>query len=182
MKHFKIIYLSIIALLALSCSDDDSYSNNNPQPVPQEFSVVAQGTAVAQVKTITDPQTGEPAEAFCFLMDLFDAQTGELIGTLEDCDTGTIELEDGSLVSEITTTFNINGKGSFVSQGNVLQVPVGDGIFTTSFTPTENNIVNGTFDFEGVEGKTTLNGEVDLTLFDSNIITFNCLFDVELVN
>lgn len=182
MKHLKIMSLAIVALLTLSCNNDDDYSNKNPQPVQQQLSVIAKGTAVAQEKTIVNPQTGEQAQAFCFLMDLIDAQTGEIIGTLEDCDTGTTEFEDGSLVSEITTTFNITGRGSIVSESLVLQLPIGDGLFSTSFTPAENNIIDGTFDFEGIEGKTTLNGEVDLTLFDSNIITFNCQFDIEFIN
>ena len=178
MKTIKLIILASVVLLSFSCNSDDDYSN--PRPELDVLNVIGRGVSVAQEKTIIHPQTGEERQAFCFLMDLIDAETGEIIGTLEDCDTGTTELDDGSLVSEITTVFNLTGRGSITSESIVLQVPIGDGGFITSFTPTENNIIDGSFEFEGVQGKTTLNGLIDLTLFDSNIITFNCEFEIEL--
>ncbi len=179
MKTIKFIILTCIVLLSFSCnSDDDAYGNANPETTT--LNVIGRGTSVAQVKTIVHPQTGEESEAFCFLMDLVDAETGEIIGTLEDCDTGTTELEDGSLVSQITTIFNFTGRGSITSESTVLQVPIGNGFFTTSANPAENNIIDGTFEFEGVQGKTILNGEIDLSQFDNNIIIFNCGFELEL--
>lgn len=182
MKTLKITVLALITLVAFSCSSDDDNYNNHPEPEVTQLKVIGIGTSVAQVKTIIHPETGVEQEAFCFLMDLIDYETGEIIGTLEDCDAGTTEQDDGSLISQITTTFNINGKGSIVSEGVVLQTPIGDNRFTTSFTPTENNIIDGTFDFEGIEGTTTLNGEIDLSQFDNNIIIFNCVFDIEFIN
>ncbi|MEO1032326.1 MAG: hypothetical protein AAFX55_13020 [Bacteroidota bacterium] len=180
MKTIKFIILASIVVLSFSCESDDNYANSNPET--ELLNVIGRGTSVAQEKTIIHPQTGEEQQVFCFLMDLIDAETGEVIGTLEDCDTGTTEFEDGSLISEITTVFNFTGRGSITSESIVLQVPIGDGGFETSFTPTQNNIIDGTFEFEGVQGKTTLNGLIDLTLFDSNIITFNCEFQIELTN
>ncbi|WOD44079.1 hypothetical protein [Hwangdonia lutea] len=127
-------------------------------------------------------QNGKQLEAFCFLMDLVDAKTGEIIGTVEDCDVGTTEFEDGTLVSQVITKFNFNGKGSITSESSVLQTPIGDGRFTTVFVPTENNIIDATFEFEGAKGTATLNGEVDLSQFDNNIIIFNCVFELKFTN
>lgn len=182
MKTIKITLLALMAVVSFSCNNDDDAYNDGSNPETTQLRVIGRGTSVAQLKTIVHPQTGETSEAFCFLMDLVDAETGEVIGTLEDCDSGTTEFPDGSLVSQITTVFNFNGRGSITSQGEVLQLPVSDGIFTTSFIPTENNIIDGTFEFEGAQGKTTLSGEVDLSQFDSNIIIFNCVFDIELTD
>lgn len=179
MKTIKFIILASLALLSFSCNnDDDAYADSNPETTV--LNVIGRGTSVAQVKTIVHPQTGETSEAFCFLMDMVDAQTGEVIGTLEDCDTETIELEDGSLVSQITTIFNFTGRGSITSESTVIQVPIGNGFFTTSAIPSENNIIDGTFEFEGIEGRTVLTGEIDLSQFDDNIIVFNCGFELEL--
>lgn len=177
----KIAQMLIITLLLVSCNNDDDYSVQ-PEPQPTLLKVIGRGTAIAQAKTITNPDDGAPVEAFCFLMDLIDADTGEIIGTLEDCDMGTTENSDGTLTSRIVTKFNFTGKGSMTSRGDVLQtlIDVNDTKFTTEFTPTENNIVEVTDDFEGLVGKTTLVGEVDLERFDQGIVSFNCNFTIEL--
>ncbi|WP_299227344.1 hypothetical protein [uncultured Psychroserpens sp.] len=179
MKTIKFIILTSIVLLSCSCSsDDDDFTEPSLQTV--QLNIIGRGISVAQEKNIIHPQTGEERAAFCFLMNLIDSETGEVIGTLEDCDTGTTELEDGSLISQITTVFNFTGRGTITSESIVLQEPTGNGFFTTSFIPTENNIIDGTFEFEGVRGKSTLNGEIDLNQFDDNIIIFNCEFKLEL--
>ncbi|MGB5819789.1 MAG: hypothetical protein WBG90_09920 [Saonia sp.] len=179
MKIIKNIFLLLSAVPFVACDGDD-YSGDVPEPQQTQLKVIGRGTAVAQVKTITNPDDGQPIEAFCFLMDLIDAETGEIIGTLEDCDMGTTENPDGSLISKIVTKFNFTGKGSITSRGDVVQKSIGDGKFSTEFTPIDNNIVAVTDDFEGFVGKTTLVGEVDLTRFDQDIIVFNCNFTINL--
>ncbi|RKN83519.1 hypothetical protein [Ulvibacterium marinum] len=181
MKIIKNNFLIAITILFVACSDDD-YTKDVPEQKQTQLKVIGRGTAVAQLKTITNPDNGQPVEAFCFLMDLIDSKTGEIIGTLEDCDMGTTENPDGTLVSKIVTKFNFTGKGSFTSRGDVLQTPIGDGKFTTESNPSENNVFDTTFDFEGSEGKATLVGEIDLSKFDQNIIGFDCNFTIDLVS
>ena len=179
MKIIKNTFLVLMTVLFFACDSDD-YSGDAPDPVQTQLKVIGRGASVAQLKTIMNPDNGQPVEAFCFLMDLVDSKTGEIIGTLEDCDMGTTENPDGTLISKIVTKFNFTGKGSITSRGDVLQRPIGEGKFSTEFTPTEINIVAVTDDFLGLEGKTTLVGEVDLTRFDQDIIIFNCNFTIDL--
>jgi len=179
MKIIKNIFLAVTTILTVACNGDD-YTGDVPVREPVQLRVIAQGSAVAQVKAMTNPATGEQVEGFCFLMDMVNADTGEIIGTVNDCDIKTTEFPDGTLVSTVVTTFNFNGKGSITSVSEVLQTPVGNGKFTTDATPSENNIFDTTFDFEGSEGKVTLKGEIDLAQFDQNIVGFNCNFTIDL--
>ncbi len=181
MKIIKNTFLALIALSFVACSDDD-YTGHVPQQKQTQFRVIAQGQSVAKAKAMTNPATGEPAEGFCFLINMVDADTGEVIGTVNDCDIKTTEFPDGTLVSTVVTTFNFNGMGSITSVSEVLQTPIGDGKFTTESKPLENNIFDTTFDFEGSEGKATLIGEIDLSKFDQNIVGFNCNFTIDLVS
>ncbi len=174
-----IIAIVLSSFVFVACNNDDDYNNNQPTPITQ-LNVKGVGTSVGQVKNIVNPKTGEIVEAFCFLMDLVDAETGEVLGTLEDCDIGTEEFEDGSLLSQVITVYNFTGKGTITSLNEVLQTPLANGNFETSFTPTEDNIFDGTFDFEGVQGKVSVSGEVDLSQFDNNIIIFDCGFTINL--
>ena len=179
MKIIKNIFLVLIAVLSGACTDDDS-TGDVPEQIQTQLRVIAQGPAVVRVAAMTNPATGEQVEGFCFLMDMVDADTGKIIGTVNDCDIKTTEFPDGTVVSTVVTTFNFDGKGSITSVSEVLQTPIGDGKFTTDSTPVENNIFDTTFDFEGREGKVTLGGEIDLTQFDQNIVTFNCNFTIDL--
>jgi hypothetical protein len=178
----KIINLIIVVALSSffwACKDDNQIGKE-PEQKQTQIKLIAKGPSVAQAKIKTNPDTGEPVQAFCFLMDLVDPATGEVIGILEDCDLETIEFPDGTLLSKVLTKFNLTGKGTITSWGEVLQTPIGDGKFTTELTTAENNIIDATFDFEGSEGKVTLKGEIDLTQFDQNIVIFNCNWNIDL--
>ncbi len=181
MKIIKNIFLIVVTVFFVACNDDD-YTGNVPEQKQTQLKVIAKGPAVARVVSMTNPATGEAAEGFCFLIDMVDAETGEVIGTVNDCDIKTTEFPDGTLVSTVVTTFNFDGKGSITSVSEVLQTPSGDGKFTTESKPLENNIFDTTFDFEGSEGKATLVGEIDLSKFDQNIVGFNCNFTIDLVS
>lgn len=179
MKIIKSIFLIAVTVLFIACSDDD-YTGDVPEETQTQLRVIAQGQAVAQVTAMTNPATGEPAEGFCFLINMVDADTGKIIGTINDCDIKTTEFPDGTLISTVVTTFNFDGKGSFTSVSEVLQTPIGDGKFSTESKPLENNIFDTTFGFEGSKGKTTLAGEIDLAQFDQNIVGFNCNFTIDI--
>lgn len=179
MKTIKNIFLAVVTVSFVACTGDD-YTGDVPDRKQTQLRVIEKGPSVARIVNMTNPATGDPAESFCFLMDMVDADTGKVIGTVNECDIKTTEFPDGTLVSTVVTTFNFDGKGSITSVSEVLQTPIGEGKFTTGFTPVENNIFDTTFDFEGSEGKVTLVGEIDLTQFDQNIVGFNCNFTIDL--
>lgn len=186
----KNVQLAIIALLLVACSSDDSYmdSTETQQEIEisqqvEETQLVLRGEGVVQGQTfnVTDPVTGINFESTCFTMDLVDPATNEIVGTLQDCDLGTVEFEDGSLISNVITTFNIDGKGSITSIAEVLQKPIEHGIYSTFFDPKEDNIIQGTSQFQGAKGTVSLEGEVDLGQFEEGIIGFNCTFTIKFV-
>ena len=82
MKIIKNVFLVIITVLFLACNGDD-YGGKVPNPKETQIKVIGRGTAIAQSKTIVHPKTGEILQPDCFLMDLIDPDTGEVIGTLK---------------------------------------------------------------------------------------------------
>lgn len=182
MKSIKNSYLTIILLFFIACKSDDNYGSPEvPIPTRTQLVVVGQGPAVGQTKIIVHPITGEVIESVCFLMDMIDAKTGEVIGTLQDCDLKTEEFEDGTLLSRVLTTFNLEGRGSITSENQVFQAPINDARkFSTLFEPMEDNIVDTSFEFEGGTGRVSMSGDIDLSNFDSGIIVFNCTFTIDL--
>lgn len=182
MNSIKNIFLATVTLFIFACDGDD-YSGDVPEPRQIRLKVIGRGTAVAQSKTIVHPKTAETLEPDCFLMDLIDPDTGKVIGTLQDCVVDMVVPGDGTILSRVITSININGRGTIQAENQVLQTvqpPVEEFNFITTFTPTENNIINTTFEFEGLEGTVSLEGEVNLANFDQGIVTFNCTFTINM--
>lgn len=186
----KSVQLAIITLILVACSSDDSYVNSRETPEPVEISLpveltelVLRGEGVVQGQTflVTDPVTGIDIESTCFTMDLVDPSTQRVIGTLQDCDLETIVFEDGSIISHVITTFSIDGEGTITSVAEVLQKPIEQGVYRTFFDPIDENIIQGTGNFQGIRGTVALRGEVDLTQFEQGIIEFNCTFTIKFV-
>ncbi len=183
MKIINNVFLATIVLFILSCSSDDD-NGVLPTPEPIQLKVIGRGTILGQPKTIVHPKTGETLEPDCFLMDLVDPVTGDIIGTLQDCVVDNLAKGDGTILSRVITTISIDGRGTIQAENQVLQTllaPVQDLNFTTAFTPTENNVINTTFEFDNMNGTVALDGEVSLANFDQGIVTFNCTFTIDLV-
>ncbi|WP_190810409.1 hypothetical protein [Flagellimonas sp. S3867] len=182
MKVVKYIFLACCSFLILACSNDD-YNKDSPEPKQTQIKVIGRGTAVAQSKTIVHPKTGETLEPNCFLMDLIDPETGNVIGTLQDCVVDNVTDSAGIIVSRVITTININGRGTIQAENQVTQTlkPPAEALnFKTEFFPTENNIIAAAFEFEGQEGTVALDGEVSLSNFEQGIVSFNCNFIINL--
>lgn len=182
MKIIKHIFLTSISLFILSCNSDDN-STGSTEPKQIQLEVIGRGTAVGQPKTLVHPKTGENLEPDCFLMDLIDPKTGNVIGTLQDCVVNSETPSDGTITSRVITSINIDGRGTIQAENIVfqeLQPPYNELKFNTSFTPTENNVINTTFEFEGMEGTVALDGEVNLSNLEQGIVTFNCNFIINL--
>ncbi len=182
MNSIKHIFLTAIAMFGLACTSDDD-TGIVPSPERVQLKVIGRGTAIGQPRTIGHPKTGETLESVCFLMDLVDPDTGNVIGTLQDCVVDNVTHSDGTILSRVITSININGRGTIQAENQVLQTlrpPAEAFTFTTSFTPIGNNVINTTFEFEGMEGTVALDGEVNLTNFDQGIVTFDCNFTIAL--
>lgn len=171
-------YMVLIALFMVSCSNDD---NNVITPTQVQMTVLAEGPSIIQGKTLTHPQTSEVLEAGCFLMDLKNPSTNEVIGTLQDCVINDVFNEDGTITSRVISTINMYERGSIVVENQVLQTPTEtEGILTTLFHPIENNIIDSSGEFEGMSGTVALDGEIDVTQFETGgIVVFNCTFTVD---
>lgn len=181
MKIIKHIFLASIALFIISCNNDDT--GDSPEPKQIQLKVTARGTVLGQPKTIVHPKTGEVLEPVCFLMELVDSDSGNVIGTLEDCVVNNETPSDGTITSRVITFINIDGRGTIQAENIVFQEllpPLEELNFKTSFTPTEDNIINTSFEFEGMEGTVSLVGEVSLQNLEQGIVTFNCDFTINL--
>lgn len=182
MKIIKHFFLASIALFIVSCNSDDN-TVGSPEPMQIQLKVTARGTVLGQPKTIVHPKTGETLEPNCFLMELIDTDTGNVIGTLEDCVVNNETPSDGTITSRVITSINIDGRGTIQAENIVFQEllpPLQELNFKTSFTPTEDNVINTTFEFEGMEGTVSLVGEVSLKNLEQGIVTFNCDFTINL--
>ena len=184
MKIVNKFLLIVSVLLALACNNDD-YAADSPADKQIQLVVNARGTVLGQSKTITQPESGEILEPVCFLMELVDPDTGKVIGTLEDCVVSSETPSDGTITSRVITSINIDGRGTIQSENLVLQTiqpPVEEFNFKTSFTPTEDNVIHTTFEFEGMKGTVSLDGEVNLRHLEEGIATFNCYFTIDLIS
>ena len=150
---------------------------------PKNFVVLLQGTAAAVPRTI------ETVDYLCFDVDLVDPRTDRRIGAATDCldaasmaDIG----DDGGFGINNLTFFDLPG-GWVVSLSRTSIQPVefpvaGVATHITGEIDTVDNIVStlGTGRFEGATGNTRLNGTVDLTNFGTGVITFKCLFVIDI--
>ena len=181
MKIIKNIFFASTVLFFAACTDDD-YTNDGPKLEKIELRLLGKGTVEGQPTNVKDPVNGETLEVACFTMEMFDADTGEPVGTLIDCELETTEFENGNILSRVLTTFDLDGRGTITAESQVLQEPLNDGgLFSTKFNPEKNNVVATTGEFKGKKGKASLDGEVDLSgFFDLGVATFNCIFTIEL--
>ena len=179
---FKLIAISFLILLLIpSCSNDDS---DTPTPeLIEGFRVVRLiGTAVGEMRSVPDID-GDGIEDMgnCFDLTLVDAYTGKILGTATDCLSEITTVGDGlALVG--TAFFNFEN-GTVVTRGLTTVQPTTHGSSSMTHitgaipTSTSNDILEGTGEFEGLQGGVRLSGAVNLSNIQSdNEITFNCVF------
>ncbi len=152
--------------------------------IGQSLAVVIKGTAEGELRMI------DGVEMNCFDVDLVDAASGRIIGRATDClDLDSIEPDpsggDGFSISN-TQFFHLPG-GTIKSLHRTTIQPVLEGspgiTHITGAIPDEMNILaeDGTGRFKGVKGTVRLTGAVDLArLGEENIITFDCVFRIDL--
>jgi len=136
------------------------------------------GTAVGEFRDI------DGVEMDCFDLDVIDPRTGRVIGEGSDC------LDLNSIVGDplggegfaLSNTQFFHLRGGFVKSSlrttiqPVVEASSAGNTHITGDAP-GGEILEGTGRFRGLEGGVArLSGAVDLSQFDSNIITFNCIF------
>ena len=136
------------------------------------------GTAVGEFRVV------DGIEMDCFDIDIIDPGTGRVIGEGTDClDLASITGDPlGGEGFALSNTQFFHLRGGFVKSSlrttiqPVVEASSAGNTHITGDAP-GGEILEGTGRFRGLEGGVArLSGAVDLSQFDSNIITFNCIF------
>ena len=127
-------------------------------------------------------ETPDDVSGDCFKTELFDTNTGGLIGDGADC-LVVVDSSDGMLLVDRTTVFNFP-HGRLVARGMTTVVPI-FGASSPDYThvvgdvdSTTSNIVSGTGWFKDKTGDVRLSGIVNLGDFPDSIL-FNCIFVID---
>jgi hypothetical protein len=149
---------------------------------PKNFVVNLQGTAEAVLRTF------DAVDYLCFDVDLVNPATGRIIGPATDClELGSIVPigDDGGFGINNLTFFGLPG-GTVASLSRTTIQPVEDAshgpTHITGEVSSGDNILThlSTGRFEYATGNTRLSGQVDMSLFGDGIITFDCIFVVDI--
>ena len=122
----------------------------------------------------------------CFDLELFGVRSGRRIGTGSDC----LDLDSMEGVSDIggfaisNTSFFRFEDGTLQTRNRTTVQPTIDGSPTmthlTASMPLLENVIGGTGVFEGASGTARLHGGIDMSEFDDGVVTFACVFVIEL--
>lgn len=188
--------LSVPFLLSLSI-----VTATSAHAASQRMVINYKGTGTAIPKVVPDTlSVGSNAngllDANCFEADIFDLQSGELLGTAEDCLSEIAagpDTDSGSGVQLVgTTVFNLEG-GRLVVQGLTSVQAVNwptensDVVFThiTGANSPNDAALRGEGEFTSTgayanaSARVRLSGQVDLSQLSSGQITFDCIFVVD---
>lgn len=176
-------------------------ADSNSETLALQFLGTATGAAwdglspatVAEIEALADDgalKLKDLNDFGCFEIDLVDPASGVIVGTGVDClaptPVGPVGNEFDAIVVEAFSFFMLPG-GSFVSNGltsvRAFIPGIGDagGDFThvTGSLPDGDNIVGANGQF-AESGSTRVSGAVDLSQFGAGIVSFNCLWIVEI--
>jgi hypothetical protein len=184
MKKAILSGLSLAVVVALAIVTIHLFGSSSAQAQSSERSLVLvfTGSPVGEFRDIGGIMMD------CFDLDITDPESGGIIGSGSDC----LDLasampigDDGGFTLNNTQFFDLPG-GRIVSSITTSIQPVGAGspgaTHTTGAVPDEgtNQIDDGDGRFRDAQGRVRLNGDVDLSLFESdNIISFDCIFRID---
>ena len=175
----------VVTLLSASGASAAGIGNNIVVLLAGEGSVDVSGNQFTQLGLVA------PEGVLCFDIDLFDAKTGNVIGSGSDCLSDINPFENGGMSLTATTFFYFPG-GTLVSQGQVTVQPklpglVLDGLeeFThvtgAAPSPSDNNVIYGDGKFKTAAGSVRLSGLVNLSKLGSEgKIFFDCVFVIDI--
>ena len=144
--------------------------------------VVLQGTAEGELRVV------EGVEMDCFDTPMVNPRNGHVIGTATDClDLASVVPigDDGGFGIDNTTFFHFhNGTVAAASRTTIQPVedPSEGPTHITGEVSAEDNVLPhlGTGPFAGRTGRTRLSGIVDMSALGSNVISFDCVFVIDL--
>ena len=184
-KTIGIIWLVALmgGLIAVACSTASGASFQETA-TGKQIAVVLAGTATGETRDIN----GSPME--CFDVNLLDPANGNVIGKGTDClDFNSIEMigDDGGMLVSNTTFFKFDD-GTIVSLSRTVIQPVSDPLpasgpthITGEISSGENILPEmGTGKYQGVKGNTRLSGAVDMSKMGEGVVTFDCIFVINL--
>ncbi len=149
-----------------------------------QIAVELVGTATGELRTING------TELTCFDVDMINPGTGLSVGTATDCldmaSVTPIGESDGFTV--VNTTFFNFEDGTIVSRSDTTVQPASDPLPSSGAThitgeiASGNNILPdmGSGSFKGVTGSTRLSGAVDMSKLGEGVVTFACIFVINL--
>jgi hypothetical protein len=123
-----------------------------------------------------------PLNTTYFDVDLIDVKTGNVIGVASDCFSDITPIGDGLMLSD--TTF-LSPSGTLISQGltTVQLVLHGSADFTHITgaipSPGDDSVIYGDSKFSNASGSVRLSGAVNLDALGSDLITFDCMFLID---
>ena len=182
----NIFLVIVVTLLSASGAIAAGKDKGSDKGKGKNIVVVLAGTADGHPGDEQFEQFGlDPLGASCFDIDLFDAKTGNVIGSGSDCLSGIAGDPVNGLMMTATTFFHFPG-GTLVSQGLVTVQPKLHGLedFThvtgAAPSPSENNVIYGDGKFKKAKGSVRLSGLVNL-MPDGSIV-FDCVFIIDIQN
>ena len=170
------IFIATAAFMPFQATAKSAKGNN--------LVVALVGTATGYEADMMYGAGGDDPVALCFDLDIIDLKTGQKIGTATDC-LSNIEVVEDSIALVGRTFFHFPG-GSVVTRGLTSVQPTTHGSpdFThiTGAIPAdgENSVLAGDGKFENVAGTARLSGAVNMSMVSEGIITFNCIFVLDL--
>lgn len=179
---YKFAFISLIFIATSSiigCKDD----NINQAYEPKELTVQAVGTATGTPATALLPGVNIEVTGNAFTMDLFDKQTGELLGSVTDINVEAETFEDGSMKGENYTIFTFKEDESKIVLHNFIDMTPIDSTTLNGIIQSENtkdNVIGGTGRFADVSGGSTLNAILDMTNFAEGTVGFDCTYHITL--
>ena len=175
MKQITLFFVSTLMLFASISYAEEREGRKN-------FVVVLKGTAAAV------PRNFDGVDYLCFDVDLINPAIGQIIGPATDClEPGSIVPigDDGGFGINNLTFFGLPG-GTVASLSRTSIQPVEDPsqgpTHITGEVALDNNVLShlSTGRFENATGNTRLSGQVDMSLFGDGIITFDCIFVIDI--
>ena len=173
----------MVGLVAIACSTA-SGAGFQETATGKQIAVELAGTATGEMRTING------TEMTCFDVNMINPGTGLSIGTATDCldmaSVTPIGESDGFTV--VNTTFFNFEDGTIVSRSDTTIQPASDPLPSSGAThitgeiASGNNILSdmGSGSFKGVTGSTRLSGAVDMSKMGEGVVTFACIFVINL--
>ena len=164
----------LIGLVAIACGGAAEASS--------PFVVELVGTATGEVRTING------TEQTCFDVNMIDPSTGASMGTATDClDMATVTpIGESAGFTVVNTTFFNFEDGTLATRSETTVQPASDPLPSSGAThitgeiASGNNILAdmGTGRFQNATGSTRLSGLVDMSKMGDGVLTFACIFAI----